>query len=110
MFDRKPWTREELSQMLPPLQDLLEQIEKEEAEVGNEIRPVPPLTKEEAVGYLTNLVEHGKNRNLTRQECFMHGQLLAQFEQAIIAEHLGKKGRYYVIPEDKIMELANAKQ
>jgi hypothetical protein len=32
----------------------------------------------------------------------MSGQLLACFEQAIRAEMLGKKGRYFVMSEDQI--------
>lgn len=101
---KSPWTREELNELIVNIEKAADKIEDEEAEFGNDIKPVPPLTKQEALDYLNSIIDIGSNRILTRQECFIHGQLLAQFEQSIIAEHLGKKGRYYVIPEEKVME------
>lgn len=52
--------------------------------------------------YFYRLVGHAAKRPLTQQECFVHGQLLAMFEQACWAKARGYKGRCYVIPEEKI--------
>lgn len=68
-------------------------------------KPLPPLTKDESVGYMWKLLDIASEMPLNKQQCFLFGQLLCQYEMAIIAESLGKKGRFYVIPEDKIKEI-----
>lgn len=103
----QPWTHEELKALLPVMREELGRLEAEIAEEdGAEVRAVPPSTKEECLDYLSRLMQIAMTRPLERREVTLHDQLLAQFEQAILAERLGKKGRYYCIPEDKIMELA----
>jgi len=101
---RFPYTRAQLDAMIPKIEAQLKEEEAYAEEAGT-INGMPPMTKEECVDYLGRLVDVGKERLLTRKECFMHGQLLAVFEQAIMAEMLGKKGRYFVISEDQIAKL-----
>lgn len=107
MDKRVPWTHEELQVLIPKLEAKLKAVEDEE---GGDVKPVPPLTKDECLDYFWRLMDSAAVRPLNKQEIFIHGQLLAQFEQAILAERLGKKGRYYVIPEDKIMGMLNDAQ
>lgn len=105
----KPWTHEELRAMLPAARANLEKLEAEITEQdGADVKAVPPSTKEECMDYLWRLMDIAVERPLQRKEITLFGQLLAQFEQSILAERLGKKGRYYCIPEDKIMEMVNA--
>jgi len=101
-MDRVPWTHEQLQALIPKVEADLKRVEDEE---GGDVKPVPPLTKDECLEYFWRLMDSAAQRALTKQEIFIHGQLLAQYEQSILAERLGKKGRYYVIPEDQIMGL-----
>lgn len=103
-----PWTREELDKMKSLAVGLIKEHTEEEAAAGNDIRPLPPMTVEEASDYILSLVEVGQTRLLTRAECFMHGQLLAVFKQAVQAEMLGKKGRYMVISEEQMSQYQQA--
>jgi|SRR5581483_2922087 len=95
---RAPYTHEELQSLVPKIKEELEQLEAEEGPV----KPIPPLAKEECIDYLFRIISAASDRPLTRSECFLFGQVLAQFEQSVIAETLGKKGRYYVLPEEVI--------
>ena len=95
---KEPWTQEELEQLIPKLEAQMRSVEEEH----ENIKPVPPLTEQECIDYLCRLVEIGTQRILTDSEVFLHGQLLAQFRQSVIASTLHKRGRYYVIHEDEI--------
>ena len=99
---RIPWTHEELQAMIPKVAAELQEIESQQPG----IKPIPPLAKQECMEYLYGLLDIASRRALTKEECCLLCQLMAQFEQAILAERLGKKGRFYVIPEDEIMKLA----
>jgi len=102
---RSPWTHEELSAMLRSTRQHIEQTEA----AYPEARGLPPLTEDEARELLFFLVETGRERTLTEAELFLHGQLLAAFKMAILAQKLGKPpGRYYVIAEADIPRLTNA--
>jgi len=103
----QPWTHAELEALLPVVKENLHRLEAEITEEdGAEIRAVPPSTREECLEYLSRLMQIAMTRPLERREITLHDQLLAQFEQAILAEQLGKKGRYYCIHEERILELA----
>lgn len=103
-----PWTQEELDQLLPKVKkDLEKKIEETEAEQEEPVKPLPPMTKQEALDFLWRLIETTGERTLTSRERFIFSQLLAIFEQAILAERLGKKGRFYVVSEEHIMNLMN---
>lgn len=103
MSHRIPWTREQLNEMIPKLDALLAEAEASQEE---EVKPMPPMTYDECFDFLLRLMDAAGERPLTQRECFMHGQLLAVFEQQVIAKTLGfKQGRYYVIPEEKLNEL-----
>lgn len=96
---RVPWTREELQTLIPKLE---KQLAEAEAEHEEEIKPLPLLNKEECLDYFYRLMDIAAERPLTKRECFMHGQLLAVFEQQVMAQILCKNpGRYYVIPRRK---------
>lgn len=105
MDDRTPWSHEELQEMIPAMKSQLdaEMSEVEAQEPG--IKPLPPLATEECLDYFCRLLDVASERPLTREECFIHGQLLSQYAQAVIAEKMGKKGRFYVVSEEDIMKL-----
>ncbi len=94
-----PWTHEELRQLIPKLKEKLDEMAAQET---HEVRPMPPMTADEVREHMNALLDVATTRPLTTQECFMHGQLQCCFEMAIRAEMLGKKGRYFVIPVEKI--------
>lgn len=99
---RVPWTRQELDALLPKIE---KRIAEAEAEQEEQVKPLPPLTVAECLEYFNRFMDIAAERPLTSRECFTHGQLLSQFQQATQAEMLGKKGRYYVINEANIVEL-----
>jgi len=101
-----PWTREELQALIPKLKQEMADIEAEEP---HEIRPLPPMTREEVMDYFYSLMDIAATRPLTSAECFIHGQLLCNYQHAVRAELLGKKGRYFVVSEDEIEKLKDTK-
>jgi hypothetical protein len=104
-----PWNREELEYLIPKLEEKLDRVEEEQRDSQlhgqEEVRPMPPMEVDECVGYLIRLVDAASKRPLTSREIFMHGQLLCVFKQAVMAEMLGKKGRYVVVSEDGIAQI-----
>ena len=108
MFTATKWTQEELDRILPKLEKEVIKIQEEELEDGNTIKPLGPMTKNEAMDYFNRITDTALTRPLTRQETFLHGQLLSVYEMAILAETLGKKGRYFVLSEDKLDQLIGA--
>lgn len=102
---RKPWTHEELQAMIPVLESKLQKQEDLAATNGEELKSIPPLTRDECLEYFFRLLDTASKRPLTLQECGLHGQLLAQFEQSAMALALGKSGRFYVISEERIMQM-----
>lgn len=113
MQERKSWTREQLNEMLPKMREELNQeLEKIEEEYNGEINGIPPLTTTEAIDYILRILDIASERPLTQKECFMHGQLLCVFKQAIQAETLGYKkagGRYFVVSDEDINKLMSGK-
>lgn len=101
-MSRLPWTRDELETLLPKLKQELADIEAAEP---HEIRPLPPMTREECQDYFNRLMDTAAERPLTSAECFIHGQLLCNYQHAILAESFGKKGRFFVISEEEINQL-----
>lgn len=83
---RIPWTRQELQALIPALERKLALAEAEQPE---EVRPLPPMTSAECLDLLLRLVGTAATRPLTQRECFLHGQLLAQYQQATFAEAKG---------------------
>lgn len=100
-----PWTHEELQAAIPKLEKGLDQIVAEEAEQGNEVKPLPAMTFEECREYFDRIMDIASERPLTKSECFIHGQLLCCFEMAVRAEMLGKKGRYFVFSQESIEQM-----
>lgn len=96
------WSHEELQAMIPVAKRRLAEAE---AQQPFEVRGLPPLALEECLEYFSGLMDLAAKRPLTPQEVFLHDQLLSQFRQATWAEALGKKGRFYVIPESALEEL-----
>lgn len=107
MSARPPWTHEELQALIPELE---REIAQTEAEQKEEVRPLPPMTVEEATQFFYRLMDIAATRPLTQRECFMHGQLLACFQYAVRAETLGKKGRFFVLSEEQINQMVEKKK
>ena len=84
---------------------LQERIDRTEAE-HPDVRPLPPMTLNEAKELLLAVAEAATARPLTDDEGFLHGQLVAAFGMAVRAETLGRPGRYYVISEEDIARVA----
>lgn len=99
---RAEWTYEELEAMKA---GLLEGIERTERENPN-IRPLPPLEEGEARSLLQTLAETATYRLLTVDEEFLVGQLLSVFRMAVIADAMGKKGRYFVVSREDMERVA----
>lgn len=70
--------------------------------VDQNVKPLPPMTGDECMEYLIRLIDTAAGRPLMSAECFVFGQLLAQFRQASWVEAMGIKERCYVIPEAHI--------
>lgn len=106
---RTPWTREELEYLIPQLEEKLvedEQSQREDQLHGqDEVKPLPPMTMDECKDYIWRMMDAAKERPLTSRECFIFGQLLQALQQCVMAEMLGKKGRYYVVSEDQTVEI-----
>ena len=98
---RVPWTHKELQELIPEMEKRLEETEAEQEE---EVKPLPPMSVEECKTLLYRLMEYASERPLTARERFLHGQLLAQFQQAVMAEMLTKVkgGRFYCISEEMV--------
>lgn len=104
MNDRLPWSRDELKALLPKLESRLA-----EAEADNpECRPLPPMSLDEVFDYFDRLLSIATSRAITGSERFLFEQLLSNFRMAILAQSLGKKGRYFVLSEDDISKLIKA--
>ena len=96
---RDRWTHEELADLRRELEAELVQTERENPGV----RPLPPMTEDEARGLLLDLVWTAKGRILTNAEAFMAGQLIAAYRMAVEARMLGRRGgRYFVIGEEEL--------
>jgi hypothetical protein len=93
-------TFEEAQALIPKLARAVTAIEQDYPNA----RALPPMTVDEAYELINRLVDHAAQRVLTRDECFLHGQLISVYRMAVIAETLGKKGRYFCLSED---DLAN---
>lgn len=105
---RRPYTREDLDRLLPALKARLEErIAQHEAEFAG-ARPLMPLTVQEALGYFHRLIGVAGERALSREECALHGQLLAVLISAARAEGLSLKGRCFVMTEDEILAQVRA--
>jgi len=99
---QSPWTYEELERMKQSLSASLDQTEKDRPN----IRPLPPLSEEEAIDLLNVLIGTAHRRTLTEDEAFLHGQLLSCFRMAVRADSLGRKGRFFVLRQDDFERLA----
>jgi hypothetical protein len=96
-----PWTLAELETMLAAN---LARIRRAEADYP-EARPVPPLAVAECRELLLALADRAQWDTLEDEEVFLCGQLVQQFEQAVRAETLGYKGRYYCMSEAQLEQL-----
>src|SRR5262249_22512968 len=106
MGERRQWTRAELDAALACTEARLAETEAD----YRDARPVPPMTVEECLGYGQALMDLARGRPLTRQECFLHGQLMSVLIHAATAEALGYRGRYFVIPEDLVEQALGAEE
>lgn len=86
--------------MIPKIKERLER-----AEVEFNAKGLPPLNVDECKEFLFDLIEIAHERPLSKDEIFLHGQLIAQYKMAITAEMLGRKGeRYYVFSATELKE------
>lgn len=98
---RPPWTREELAELLPKIRA---DIERDEEDYPG-AKGLPPMSELECLEMFHRMMDHAHERPLTREECFLHGQLLCQYAMAVRAATLGKPGRYYCFSEDHVREI-----
>jgi hypothetical protein len=103
MIDRIPWTMDELRALLPAIEARLDDAEA--AFAPGAVRPLPPLTVDEAREHVLALIDKAQGELLTGEECFLAGQLLACHAMAVRAETLGKPGRYFVVSEDDFVSM-----
>lgn len=96
-----PWTHAELADLRARLRAEIADVEADEPD----IRPLPAMTREEALLLLSTIGTAATTRPLTRAESAISGQLLCCFEHAVRAEMLGKRGRYFVVAESEIDRL-----
>ena len=100
---RSPYSHQELADMNASLKAQIEQTEQEHPEV----RALPPMSEPEARELLMSWIATARHRQITEGEAFLMEQLLSAFGMACRAEVLGYKGRYYVISEDRLIELTS---
>lgn len=102
---RMPWTNEQIQALVPILDDEMREIESE----CEGIRPLPAMLLDEARDLVLRFIHQAESRQLTNFEATIMGQLLSVFEQAVRADMLGKKGRYFVISEDDVTKMMEEK-
>ena len=100
-----PWTHAELRAIVPVMEA---QLEASVSVLDYEVRPLPVMSHAEVRDTLLNMMNVAATRALTPQECFIHGQLLAQLETAVRAQMLGFNGRFLVMTEAQILEQIEA--
>jgi hypothetical protein len=100
--ERVAWTFAELDEVLPRLRAHLDAVEANQEE---HVQPLPAMTVAECREYLNRVIDCASERVLSQRECFVFGMLLANYQMAVTAEVLGKKGRYYVISEENGLEV-----
>jgi len=97
-----PWTHAELAELKRSMGKRLESTEAERVNV----RPLPPLSEQEAHDLLNSIIDRAFDRALDSDECFLHGQALACYRMAIEVRMLGREGRYFVLSEADIERAA----
>ncbi len=103
---RVPWTRDEIEALIPKIEKSLHDAESGR---GGNVKPMPPMTADECTDLMQRLLDSAATRPLSLDECFMFGQLLSCYRQAIQAEMLtGKNGRYFVMSENDINSFLKA--
>lgn len=73
-------------------------------------QPLAPMTKDEALDALLLIMQVASARALTRDEIFLHGQLLAVYEQAALVAAKGYAGRWFLINEEQLLAMTAADQ
>lgn len=101
---RTAYTRDQLDNVLQKTKTEMEAFESEFPTV----RPLPAMTAEECEDMFDRLMDQAEQRPLTREECFLHGQIVTCFLHAVRAETLGKPGRYFCVSEDDVVSIVEA--
>lgn len=103
---RAPYTLDELWALLPAIHAHLAQ-DLADVEVENpNARPLPIMSREECEEAFNRLMQLASERALTNAECFLQGQLLANYRLVVRSETLGYKGRYWTLSESDLQRLA----
>ena len=98
---RLPWRRDDLDALLPPIGAIDEWMAAYEAE-HCDVRWLPVLSSPQCRDYLARLMVLATTRPLSPAEGeFLHGQLLARFEQAISRETSLRPRDYLVDPVEE---------
>jgi hypothetical protein len=97
---RLPWRPKDLDALLPPIGAIDEWMAAYKAE-HRDARWVPLFSAGECRDYLARLVVLATTRPLSPAERFLHGQLLAKFEQAVIRETSMRPRDYLVDPMEE---------
>lgn len=98
-----PYTYEELSALKNKLDTEIKEYEQEA-----QARGLPPLAEQEARELIIGFLNTATERLLTKEECFLAGQLLGQYKMAVTALTLGKEGRYFVVSQADFERLLHA--
>jgi hypothetical protein len=101
---RSPYTRQQLDEALPRIESRLRATEA----IFRDARPLPAMTIEECHDLFCRLMDHAQRRPLSDAECFIHGQLISVFKQAVTAETLGRPGRYFCVSEDDVVSIVES--
>ena len=97
---RPMMTIDELELLLPKVRSRMGRAEMQYGCQG-----IPPMTADEAKLRITRMVDESESRLLTAQEVFLLGQLIGTFEQAVAAEALGLKGRWFCVHESGLQKI-----
>ena len=106
MAERLPYTRHELNRMFRTA----DKKRKKYEEKYPEARPLPPMTEDECQEMFYRILDIAAERALTLEECFLHGQLLAQYRSAVWGTARGYKGRVFVVHEEALDALLKDKK
>jgi hypothetical protein len=101
-----PYSHEELTDLRRRLGTRIEEHERE----NPNIRPLPPMTVEEAKEFILAFADAAATRVLTTDEVTLIGQGLAVYKMAVEAEMLKRKGRYFVLSEEDLERMMKSKE
>jgi hypothetical protein len=98
------YTKEELKTLIPKVKKKIVERMEELSQDVPDIRPLPIMDEKECLQMFSDLMDLAAERPLTIEECFLHGQLIHVFRNAIRSETLKLEGKYWVVSEKDIRD------